>query len=140
MDTTPVADRLHSAALHLVRRIRAVDAETGISAPRLSVLAVLTFGGPRTIGELARSEQVKQPTMTALVNGLEADGLAERRPDHDDARVVHVHATARGRRILESGRRRRVETLAALLDGCSDRDLRTLDHAARIIEQLSSRA
>lgn len=139
-DATPVANRLHSAALHLVRRIRTVDAETGISAPRLSALSVLVFGGPRTIGQLTEAEQVRQPTMTALVNGLEADGLAVRRADPSDGRVTLVHATAKGRRILLDGRRRRVEMLNALLEGLSERDLRTLDRAAVLIEQLSSAA
>ncbi len=134
-----IADRLHSGALHLVRRVRTVDVETGISAPRLSVLAVLVFGGPRTIGELATVEQVRQPTMTSLVNGLEADGLAVRRDDPADGRVVRVHATARGRRILQEGRRRRVETLGAWLAGLPERDLRTLDRAAQLLEQLASR-
>jgi DNA-binding MarR family transcriptional regulator len=135
--TRDISDRLHSGALHLVRRVRTVDAETGISAPRLAVLAVLVFGGPRTIGELASVEQVRQPTMTSLVNGLEADGLAVRRDDPDDGRVVRVHATARGRRILQAGRRRRVEMLDALLAGLPERDLRTLDRAADLLEQLA---
>jgi DNA-binding MarR family transcriptional regulator len=77
--------------------------------------------------------------MTALVNGLEADGLAERHVDPHDRRVSVVHATARGRRILQDGRRRRVDTLAAMLAGLSQRDLRTLERAAQLIEQLSSR-
>jgi DNA-binding MarR family transcriptional regulator len=114
-----------------------VDVEMGISAPRLSVLAVLVFGGPRTIGELATVEQVRQPTMTSLVNGLEADALAVRRDDPEDGRVVRVHATARGRRILEEGRRRRVETLDAFLADLPERDLRTLDRAALLLEQLA---
>jgi DNA-binding transcriptional ArsR family regulator len=116
--TRDISDRLHSGALHLVRRVRTVDAETGISAPRLAVLAVLVFGGPRTIGELASVEQVRQPTMTSLVNGLEADGLAVRRDDPDDGR-------------------RRVEMLDALLAGLPERDLRTLDRAADLLEQLA---
>jgi DNA-binding MarR family transcriptional regulator len=139
-DATPVANRLHSASLHLIRRIRTVDAEMGVSAPRLSALSVLVFGGPRTIGELAEAEQVRQPSMTALVNGLEAEGLARRAADPDDGRVVRVHATAKGKRLLLRGRDRRVEALTELLDGLSESQLRTLDRAARLIEELSSRA
>jgi hypothetical protein len=55
------ADRLHSAAVHLLRRLRRTDPLTGISAAQLSVLSVL-MGGPRTIGELALAEQVQPPT------------------------------------------------------------------------------
>ena len=48
-----IADRLHSAAIHLLRRLRREDAKTGLSAPRLSALSVVVFGGPLTLGELA---------------------------------------------------------------------------------------
>src|ERR671919_2795330 len=93
-----VADRLHSAAIHLLRRLRVEDEALGISAPRLSVLSVLVFAGPKRIGELARIEQVEPPTMTKLVDGLVRDGLAIREADADDARAVRVRATPVGAR------------------------------------------
>src|ERR671910_570736 len=102
-----IADRLHSAAIHLLRRLRMEDEALGISAPRLSVLSVLVFAGPRRIGELARIEQVEPPTMTRLVDGLVRDGLAIREAVPDDARAVLVRATAEGRRTLRLGRARR---------------------------------
>jgi hypothetical protein len=64
-----VADRLHSAAIHLLRRLRVEDEALGISAPRLSALSVLVFAGPRRVGELAEAEQVEPPTR--LVDGME---------------------------------------------------------------------
>jgi hypothetical protein len=73
-DAERTADRLHSAAIHLLRRLRREDAKSGLSAPRLSALSVLVFGGPLTLGELANAEQVRPPTMTRLVTALEADG------------------------------------------------------------------
>ncbi|HEX6308238.1 MAG TPA: MarR family winged helix-turn-helix transcriptional regulator [Longimicrobiales bacterium] len=115
-----VADRLHSLAIHLLRWARVEDAATGLSAARLSVLSVLVYGGARTVTELAEAEQVAAPTMTRLLQGLEADGYVRRRRDARDARVVQVTATARGRRALEAGRRariRRIEMVLAQLDG-----------------------
>ncbi|MGH9778857.1 MAG: MarR family winged helix-turn-helix transcriptional regulator, partial [Candidatus Acidiferrales bacterium] len=53
-----VADRLHSAAIHLLRRLRKRDLETGVGPAQLSALSVVVFAGPRTLGELARAEQV----------------------------------------------------------------------------------
>src|SRR4029453_12831160 len=106
-----VADRLHSAAIHLLRRLRVEDEALGVSAPRLSCLSGLVFAGPTRIGELARIEQVEPPTMTRLVDGLVRDGLAAREPDPDDARAVRVRATPRGERTLQRGRARRVATL-----------------------------
>ncbi|MDQ3996553.1 MAG: hypothetical protein M3303_05995, partial [Gemmatimonadota bacterium] len=69
---TELADRLHSAAIHLLRRLRREDARTGLSGPRLSALSVVVFAGPLTLGELAAAEQVRPPTMTRLVRALEA--------------------------------------------------------------------
>ena len=94
--TTALAERLHSAAIHLLRRLRAEDDASGLTAPRLSALSVLVFGGPRTVGELARAEQVRAPTISRLVAGLERDGLVRRERDPDDARVQRIRATRAG--------------------------------------------
>src|SRR5688500_16348221 len=129
-----VADRLHSAALHLVRAVRAEDIAMGLTPARASALSVLVFGGPRTVGGLAAAEGVRSPTMTALVSGLEADGYVRRSPSRDDARQVIVEATAKGRRVLMAGRRRRVERLERMLAEVSEDDLTLLARAASLME------
>ncbi|HET7585267.1 MAG TPA: MarR family transcriptional regulator [Gemmatimonadaceae bacterium] len=131
------ADRLHSAAIRLLRLLRREDDATGITAPRLSVLSVLVFAGPRTLGELAAAEQVRPPTMTRLVQALEDEGLVRREGDPRDRRVVHVHATARGRRLLLDARERRLHALTARLRALSARERTVLDHAATLIEALA---
>jgi DNA-binding MarR family transcriptional regulator len=131
-----VADRLHSAAIHLLRRLRVEDEALGISAPRLSVLSVLVFAGPQRIGELARIEQVEPPTMTRLVDGLVRDGLAVREPDPDDARAVRVRATATGARTLRRGRARRIETLRARLATLSPTELAALGEGVEVLERI----
>ena len=131
-----IADRLHSAAIHLLRRLRVEDEALGISAPRLSVLSVLVFAGPRRIGELARIEQVEPPTMTRLVDGLVRDGLAIREAVPDDARAVLVRATAEGRRTLRLGRARRLERLAAALRDLPPDDLAALGGGVDVLERV----
>ena len=133
------ADRLHSAAIHLLRLLRQEDVAAGISAARLSALSVLVFSGPRTIGELAAAEQVRPPTMTKIVNGLEADGLARRRRSPEDARSVVVDASERGRTLLQQARQRRVEALASRLVGLRDAEVATLRRAADLIEDALTR-
>src|SRR5215470_17086154 len=108
------ADKLHSAAIHLLRRLRVRDRESGIGPAQLSALSVLVFGGPRSLGELADAEQVKPPTMSRIVSGLERAGLLKRHPT-EDGRRVRLVATAKGTKILQEGRRRRVESLAQAL-------------------------
>ena len=131
-----IADRLHSAAIHLLRRVRKVDEATGLSAARLSALSVLVFGGPTTVGALARAEQVSAPTMSRLLSGLERDGFVAREADEEDARAVRVRATAKGTRVLQQGRQRRVAELVDLLEGLSPEELRTLRSAAELMEQV----
>jgi DNA-binding MarR family transcriptional regulator len=128
--------RLHSAALHLLRRLSQEDRATGVSPPRLSALSVLVFGGPTTIGFLAGIEGVTPPTMTRLVAGMVADGLVERQSDPTDRRVVRVMASERGRSLLLAGRDRRVSTLAAMIAPLTPKERRRLEAAARIIESM----
>lgn len=131
-----VADRLHSAAIHLLRYLRRADVETGLTAARASVLSVLVFGGPTTIGALAKAEQVSAPTMTKLVTSLEAEGLVRREADERDRRVVRVHATPQAARILRRGRAARVRILADQFRALSAADLATLGRAADILQTL----
>ena len=131
-----MADRLHSAAIHLLRRLRVEDEALGISAPRLSVLSVLVFAGPKRVGELARIERVEPPTMTRLVDGLVRDGLAVREADPDDARAVRVRATPIGARTLRRGRARRVETLRTSLAALSPTELAALGEGVEVLELL----
>lgn len=128
--------RLHSAALHLLRRLAQEDRATGVSPSRLSALSVLVFGGPRTIGALAVIEGVTPPTMTRLVAGMAADGLVDRLPDDADRRIVRVAASDRGRSLLLAGRDRRVTTLAAMVEPLTPKERRRLETAAAIIERM----
>jgi DNA-binding MarR family transcriptional regulator len=132
-----VADRLHSAALHLLRRLRTEDDALGISPPRLSALSVVVYAGPIGIGALATAEGVAAPTMTRLVDGLEKDGYVRRRTDPADARGVLVQATATGRRVLTRGRQQRVQTLAAGLATLSADELQQIRRGAELIERVS---
>lgn len=134
-----MADKLHSAAIHLLRRLRIEDEALGISAPRLSALSVVVFAGPLSIGELAGAEGVRPPTMTRLVDGLERDGLVKREPDPDDRRGVIVRATPKGVRTLTRGRARRVEVLAEQLRTFSREDLATLATAADLLDRVARR-
>jgi DNA-binding MarR family transcriptional regulator len=132
-----VADRLHSAALHLSRRLRTEDDALGISPPRLSALSVVVGAGPIGIGALASAEGVAAPTMTRLVDALERDGYVRRRLDPEDARGVLVGATATGRRILARAKRQRVQVLAAGLATLSADELGEVRRGAETIERLS---
>ncbi len=134
-DPEAVADLLHSTSIHLLRRLRVVDRSSGIGPAQLSALSVLVFGGPRSIGELAAAEQVRPPTMSRIVAGLERAKLVRRRAGQDK-RSAQIAATKQGMRILWEGRRRRVEVLAGGLRPLSPSDLQKLDEFVRMIQQV----
>lgn len=134
----PVADRLHSAAIHLLRALRREDARLGIGPAKLSALSVLVFGGARSISALAAAEQVRVPTMSRLVAALERDGLATRSPDPADGRASRVRATASGRRALHHGRARRVAELARRLAVLPPSELEVLRRAGDLIERVAA--
>ena len=135
--TADLADRLHSAAIHLLRRLRREDDASGLPAPQLSAMSVIVFGGPITLGALASAEQVRPPTITKLVALLEEQGLVERETDPADRRVVRVKATARGTRLLYDGRRRRVASLAESLGQLPAADRATLASAVPLLEKVA---
>jgi DNA-binding MarR family transcriptional regulator len=135
-----IAERLHAGAIRLLRLVRAADAETGISAPKLSALSVLVFGGPMTLKALAAAEQVRAPTMSQLVADLESEGLALKRADPADRRSVRIEPTAKGRALMEEGKRRRLALLQARLRGLDASDRSTLDRAADLILRVSEGA
>ncbi|HEV2470582.1 MAG TPA: MarR family transcriptional regulator [Candidatus Sulfotelmatobacter sp.] len=135
-DALAVADKLHSAAIHLLRRVRKQDVATGEGPARLSALSVLVFGGPKTLKELAAAEQVKPPTMSRIVAGLARSRFVHISNDPEDARRMNIRATARGIRLLQKGRRMRIEALAARLIRLSPDELNDLGKAVEILGRL----
>jgi len=132
---TDIADQLHSAAIHLLRRVRLRDRESGIGPAQLSALSVLVFGGPKSLGELADAEQVRPPTMSRIVAGLERSGLV-RREDTEDGRRVCLTATPKGVALMWEGRQRRVDSLARAVGGLPETDQRQLHEAVALLQQV----
>jgi len=130
-----VADRLHSAAIHLLRRVRRSDAQTGVPAAQLSALSVL-MGGPKTLGELASAEQVRPPTMSKLVTEMVSAGLLRRTGDPEDARVVRVDMTTKGRRLLAKGRELRIADIERRLRAQGPQGVAAVAGAVDVIERM----
>lgn len=136
-DAHAIAERVHSAAVRLLRRLRKSDSADGLSAPKASALSVLVFGGPQTLKDLAAAEQVRAPTMSRLVAEMEEEGLATKAGDKSDGRVVRIAATVKGRALLEAGRERRLELLTAQVEALSRAERETLHAAAEILVRLN---
>jgi DNA-binding MarR family transcriptional regulator len=133
---TDLAEQLHSVAIHLLRRLRRSDDQMGLSGPRASALSVLVFGGPISLAQLAKAEQVKPPTMARLVDALEAAGLARRDVDKSDLRAVRIRATAKGRKLLLEGRARRLRELTKILEGATAAERSALAGSVSTLQRL----
>jgi len=135
-EVVELADALHSAAIHLLRQLRVEDSTSGIGPAQLSALSVLVFGGSKSLKQLAEIEQVKPPTMVRIVQGLVEQRLATTRADKQDARKLHISATARGKAVMQRARLRRVEALALVLNEKSPAERTEIAKAVAILRNL----
>jgi len=129
-----IASQLHSAAIHLLRKLRREDANSGLNAPRLSALSVVVFAGPLTLGDLAAAEQVRPPTMTRIVDALVALGHVTRSKGALDGRSTYITATPQGKKLLIQDRERRVRALAMQIEELDPKEQTTLQEAAKILK------
>jgi DNA-binding MarR family transcriptional regulator len=134
--TEDLAERLHSIAIRLLRLVRVQDTATGIAPARLSALSVIVFGGPVSLRDLARAEQVRPPTMSRIVSALEAEGLARRRVNQQDRRAVLIETTEKGVAMLKQGRKRRVKFLASYLSQLANSELSDIERAVEAIQKV----
>lgn len=130
------ADRLHSAAIRLLRRVSLEDKRSGVGPAQLSALSVLVFAGPRSLGELAATERVRPATMSRVVAGMEKSGLARTVTTRDDRRRLRIEATGKGTKILQEARRRRVRNIALALAPLSSAELQSVQNLAELILEI----
>lgn len=69
----------------------------GLTVPEWRVLATLSDGTPRTIGALTSIVLSPQPTLTKLVDRMEAKGDVQRETSQEDRRRTMVAITEQGR-------------------------------------------
>lgn len=107
---TDLATRLRQGIARMQRRLR-MSATGSISPAQVSILALLDKHESLTLGELATFEQVRPPSITPVVRGLEAEGLIASTKNESDRRSTRVCLTPKGRKELYVNRQRRTEFL-----------------------------
>jgi DNA-binding MarR family transcriptional regulator len=133
-----VAGAVRTSVGMLLRRLRQVPADGGLTLPESALLARLDRGGPTGASDLARAEQISPQSIGATLAALHARGLVTREPDPEDGRRMVVSATAAGRRMLRRRRDARTRQLArALAGGFSEAELEQLAAAAPLLERLA---
>ena len=75
--------------------------QRGVTQTQLLVLIAIHAYGRATMGRLARSLQVRMPTMTGIVHRLVRAGYVQRASDPEDRRQVVVQLTAKGRAFIQ---------------------------------------
>ena len=124
--------------MRLARRLRQMQDESlGLNPNQLSAMAVLLNSGDQLMGELAAQERVQPPSMTRIVNSLEARGLVMRRPDPRDHRQCLVSLTESGRQVLLANRRRRDQWLAVRIAGLDPAEREVLRRAVAVLEKVN---
>ena len=133
-----LAHALRPAVMRLARRLRQMQDESlGLNPNQLSAMAVLLNSGDQLMGELAAQEKVRPPSMTRIVNSLEARGFVARRPDPRDHRQCLVSLTESGRQVLLANRRRRDQWLAVRIAGLDPAEREVLRRAVLVLEKVN---
>jgi DNA-binding MarR family transcriptional regulator len=134
MDETPessqeVAAALNELAIDVVRYL--LSERQGMSLTTAAALSRLDREGPMRLTALAAAEGLAQPSTTALVQRLEAQGLASRVGHPGDGRVRVVAITDAGRELLTERRRAQSAKVADLLAPLPEQDACALGQAVR---------
>jgi DNA-binding MarR family transcriptional regulator len=129
--TAELGEVLYELFVTVVRRL-----SRDLSLTARSVLTTLERSGPMRLGELAASEAVTQPSMTATVDQLCRLGLATRLPDTRDGRVVLVSLTSEGARHLDRRRADLADWVAVAIDQLPDGEATALNRALPALRHL----
>ncbi|MGY4643168.1 MarR family winged helix-turn-helix transcriptional regulator [Cellulomonas sp. URHB0016] len=117
-------ESLFRAQVALMRRFQRDDVWGPLSIREYDVLFTLSRcpGRSARLKELGEGSLLTQPSLSRLVERLEADGLVVRGPVPDDARGVAVTLTEDGARVQREIGRRHVRTIGRLVGGALDPD------------------
>jgi DNA-binding MarR family transcriptional regulator len=111
-DDLDLAEGLRAAVGDFVRRIRAHDT---MPPGQAAVLGHLARGGPLSIADLARHEQVRHQSMTRTVGLLADQAWVALTPAETDRRQVVVSITEAGAARLAEERETRAAAIARAL-------------------------
>ena len=94
---------LLAQATHLIQgEFHRVVRTKGVTVSEWRVLATLASSEPMSIGALAEITVTKQPTLTRVLDRMQARGEVERIPPEEDRRVTLVGITPAGGKLAAS--------------------------------------
>ncbi len=134
--SSELGQRLPMVMSLLGRSLRHAYTPIGVNLGQYPVLNSLLEHPESSVSELAARERVKLPSMTAVVNQMEADGLVAKQPDLNDRRCVRVSLTGRGREVAGAARLARAAWFAERLDHLSSAEVSAISRALPALEHL----
>lgn len=78
-----------------------INRQSGLTLPQLVVLTCLREAGEVTGRAIALAADLSPPTVTGILDKLEAKGLIERYRSAKDRRIVHARLTPAGAALLD---------------------------------------
>lgn len=135
-ETSELATTFPTVLARLNRRLRQSSGPLGVPPGHYPVLASLLDHPHTTVSELAASEHVRVPSMTALLGQLESEGLIQKTVDPFDRRYVRVALTRRGTAVAHAARQVRGSWFAQRLSHLSTREVTVLEKALPVLEHL----
>lgn len=118
------------------RMKHAFEREVGLSAATWFLLTMLIEEDGISQGEVSHRFEVDPSRITRLAQRLEGEGLLRRKRDSEDNRVVRLHATEEGCRVIESRQERREEFEERLRQEFDPEELAEFRRALGVVSRL----
>ena len=136
-----IAKNLCEAVVLLPKQLLRVDELTrnfGMPFSHIQILVMLS-SGDITIGDISSTLGIAKPNITPLRDSLSERGLVERVRGTGDKRIVNVHLTEDGRKLLDDMHQAIAEQVTGWEASCNRSDVKQLNHALAFLVQIADR-
>jgi DNA-binding MarR family transcriptional regulator len=131
--------RLRHLIGKLSRRLRTIDAESGLTPTQSSVLGTVVRFGRMRLSEVAREEGINATVLSRSIGTLESRGLVRRIVDEQDRRAASLEPTPAGKRVVRRVRDARSDVLRGQIDLLDASDRQRLAEVIPVLELLVDR-
>ena len=136
-EITALAAELRSLVSRLKRRLREQGNIGDFTPSQVAVLLRLERDGASTVSSLARQEEMRPQSMSAIIAPLQAAQLVSGASDPADGRQILITLTDRCRRRLDEGRAAREDWLSRTIQARLSADERNeLSQSLRLLGRL----
>ncbi len=138
MHLSPAREEILDAVSKMNRKMRTMfDArvrERGLTLSRARTLLRIAEGQALNQKELAEELEIENATLVRLIDGLEAQGLIERREVENDRRAKQVVMTDEGEAVVKLVNQMAVDLRREVLAGLNDNDI---ENALTIVRKMT---